>query len=97
MYDFEYKSSETCNADSSATITDIEYFVEKNTPILKFKIAELTQKLDKLSQVIVNVPTKNYFHVMLKQNKAPFGIEYVGEFDYKNKAGNSSNHFKWFP
>jgi len=87
LYDFEYKSSEACNAESSATITDIEYFVEKNTPILKFKISELTQKLDKLTQVIVNVPTKNYFHVMLKQNKAPFGIEYVGEFDYTDQKG----------
>ena len=87
LYDFEYKSSEGCNVDESATITDIKYFVEKNTPILKFKITELTQKFDQSTYEIVNVPTGNFFHVKLKQNQAPFGIEYVGEFDYKGKEG----------
>ena len=58
-----------------------------NSYILKFKIKELGQSIDAQTKEIVNVPTGKFFHVKLKQNKAPFGIEYVGEFDYKNKAG----------
>lgn len=81
-----YESS-SCGLNEDATITDVKYFVEKNTPVLKFKIKELGQSVDVETKEIVNVPTGKFFHVKLKQNKAPFGIEYVGEFDYKNKAG----------
>ena len=37
---------------------------------------------------IVDIPTGKFFNVILKQNKAPFGIEYVGEFDYTDLEGN---------
>ena len=88
LYDFDYKSSETCAVDSSATITNIKYFVEKNTPIVQFTIRELGQEVDKETHQIVDIPTGKFFHVKLKQNKAPFGIEYVGEFDYTDNRGN---------
>ena len=86
FHDFNYVSS-ACELNEEATITNVNYFVEKNTPVLKFKIKELGQSVDAQTKEVVNVPTGKFFHVKLKQNKAPFGIEYVGEFDYKNKAG----------
>jgi prefoldin subunit 5 len=84
--DLTYESS-GCERNEKATIVDVQYFVEKNTPILKFKIKELGQSLDKITGEIVNLPTGKTFHVKLKQNKAPFGIEFVGEFDYTDESG----------
>ena len=81
-----YESS-GCERNEKATIVDVQYFVEKNTPILRFKIKELGQSLDSMTNEIVNLPTGKFFHVKLKQNKAPFGIEFVGEFDYTNEFG----------
>jgi hypothetical protein len=85
----------TSNIDTEdPRITDVQYYIEFNTPILKFKLAEIrtvgvyetVDGVEKLKK-FVEERTGRYFVLELKQNKTAFGHEFIGDVTYKEANG----------